>query len=136
MGKVKDITGEQINGWTVIKECGRDKGGGAMFLCQCVCGSYRVVEGRSIRAGTSKNCGCARKTKTVEKHNNHIYQLQKGTLILTALNQIDPRFSSILLIVSALTRLLVWHLLEPYRLKALLMKSAGRRCMSGTWSTA
>lgn len=66
MGKVKDITGEQINGWTVIKECGRNKGGGAMFLCQCVCGNYRVVEGRSIRAGTSKNCGCARKTKTVE----------------------------------------------------------------------
>lgn len=61
MGNVKDITGLNINDWYVIKECGRNKSGGATFLCRCICGNTRVVDGRSIRSGASKNCGCKRR---------------------------------------------------------------------------
>lgn len=61
MGKVKDITGLTINEWTVLKEAGRNKSGGAMFLCRCSCGKEKIVEGRSIRSGTSTNCGHKRK---------------------------------------------------------------------------
>lgn len=57
MGNVKDITGMVINEWTVIREAGRNKSGGAMYLCRCSCGIERLVEGRSVRVGTSKNCG-------------------------------------------------------------------------------
>ena len=60
VGKVKDITGTRINGWTVLEEHGRNKSGGAMFLCRCQCGNERVVDGRSVRNGSSKSCGCTR----------------------------------------------------------------------------
>lgn len=42
MGNCKDITG------------------GYMWRCICDCGNERIVEGRSIRSGTSKGCGCTR----------------------------------------------------------------------------
>lgn len=66
MGYVKDITGMQFNDWTVIAEHGRNKSGGAMFLCRCVCGTDRIVEGRSVRIGTSKGCGCRRSANALE----------------------------------------------------------------------
>lgn len=66
MGNVKDITGMQFNDWTVIAEYGRNKSGGATFLCRCVCGTERVVDGRSVRTGTSKGCGCKRSAKVLE----------------------------------------------------------------------
>lgn len=67
MGNVKDISGQMINDWEVIKECGRNKSGGAMFLCRCSCGTEKLVDGRSIRAGTSRNCGCKRFPKMLVK---------------------------------------------------------------------
>ncbi len=67
MGNVKDISGQQINGWYVLREYGRNKSGGATFLCRCDCGNVRVVDGRSIRNGASKNCGCKRNTDSVER---------------------------------------------------------------------
>lgn len=88
IGKIKDITGQIINEWTVIKEAGRNKSGGVMFLCRCSCGAERVVEGRSIRAGTSKNCGHNRIEKLREagrkgaiKHggrNERLYAVWQG----------------------------------------------------------
>ena len=67
MGKVKDISGQKINGWYIICEYGRNKSGGAMFLCKCDCGNIRVVDGRSIRSGSSKNCGCKRNAETARR---------------------------------------------------------------------
>ena len=58
MGNVIDLTGQRFNRWTVLKEAGRNKSGGAVWLCRCDCGIERVVDGRSLRSGTSKSCGC------------------------------------------------------------------------------
>lgn len=66
MGRVKDITGMVFNDWTVIAEYGRSKSGSATFLCRCACGAERIVEGRSIRTGTSKGCGCKRVMNALE----------------------------------------------------------------------
>ncbi len=38
-----------------------------MFSCKCACGNKRVVDGRSIRVGASKNCGCTRAKGISEK---------------------------------------------------------------------
>lgn len=66
MGKVKDISGMVFNEWTVIKETGRNRSGGAMFLCRCSCGKEKIVDGRSIRSGASKNCGHNRLEKALK----------------------------------------------------------------------
>lgn len=60
MGHYKDITGMKFNMWTVIELSGKNKSGGYMWKCRCDCGNERVVEGRSVREGTSRSCGCTR----------------------------------------------------------------------------
>lgn len=53
-----DLTGQQINSWTVIKRAPTDRWGGAMWECQCVCGNQTIVSGGHLRSGASKSCGC------------------------------------------------------------------------------
>jgi hypothetical protein len=35
-----------------------DKDRKAKWLCECVCGNFKVVRGRSLRNGDTKSCGC------------------------------------------------------------------------------
>ena len=58
MGNVIDLTGKQFGRWAVLECVGRNKSGGAVWLCQCECGTMRDVDGRSLRDGVSKSCGC------------------------------------------------------------------------------
>lgn len=58
MGKTVDMTGQKWGRWTVIERAGTNSRGAATWLCECECGTRRVVEGVSIRCGHSKSCGC------------------------------------------------------------------------------
>lgn len=80
MGNVKDITGQTINYWYVIKEVGRSKSGSATFLCRCLlCGKEKIVEGRSVRTGASKCCGCYHpKRLFITRHDERLYGVWKG----------------------------------------------------------
>lgn len=55
----KDLTGEKINRWTVIKFTGKYKRRCPFWLCKCECGTIKEVSGNSLRNG-SKSCGCAK----------------------------------------------------------------------------
>ena len=80
MGNVKDITGQTINHWYVIREVGRSKSGSATFLCRCLlCGKEKEVEGRSVRSGASTCCGCYHpKLKEVTRHEERLYGVWAG----------------------------------------------------------
>lgn len=58
MGKVVDLTGARFGRWTVIRRSGSNSSGQATWLCKCDCGTQRVVDGSSLRAGRSTGCGC------------------------------------------------------------------------------
>lgn len=60
MGNMKDLTGQKFEMWTVLEVYGKNKSGGYMWLCQCDCGKIKAIDGRSLRSGTSKSCGCGR----------------------------------------------------------------------------
>ena len=60
MGNGKDMIGMKINMWTVLEYVGKNKSGGYMWRCKCECGNERIVDGRSLRCGASKCCGCTR----------------------------------------------------------------------------
>lgn len=64
MNKAHDITGQTINNWYVIKEAGRTKLNSITYLCRCLlCGDEKIVDGHTIRKGTSKSCGCWKSIK-------------------------------------------------------------------------
>lgn len=57
-GKPLDLVGEKFGRWTVLERAENDKHGKKRFLCECMCGSQKIVDGSSLRQGLSKSCGC------------------------------------------------------------------------------
>lgn len=66
MSKRIDLTGQHLGRWTVIEYVGNTRTG-AWWKCRCDCGTVRVVNGRRLRDGTSKSCGCLRR-ELMSKH--------------------------------------------------------------------
>ena len=53
----------------VISEAGKTKDGHKKWLCKCDCGKTTIVDGRDLRRGKTKSCGCLlRETAKTQKH--------------------------------------------------------------------
>lgn len=76
MGTVRtriDMTGNRCGRLTVIGyECTKEDGH-AMWKCICDCGKEVIVDGRSLRSGNTKSCGC--------------YNRERSTARIVALNR-------------------------------------------------
>lgn len=44
---------------TVLSNCGSDRKGNRLYLCQCLCGKQTTVNQYSLVSGNSKTCGCS-----------------------------------------------------------------------------
>ena len=60
IGNIIDLTGKKFNHWTALKLVGRTKNGGSLWQCVCDCGTISNVDGRTLRDGASRCCGCIR----------------------------------------------------------------------------
>jgi hypothetical protein len=54
--------GHRYGHWTIINEAQRI-GGDTRYLCQCECGTEKLVSAITLRNGSSTSCGCIRKEK-------------------------------------------------------------------------
>ena len=61
MGKFIDLTGQKFNSLRVVQRVGTSKDGQALWQCQCDCENVSLVDGKSLRTGNTKSCGCSRK---------------------------------------------------------------------------
>jgi hypothetical protein len=50
--------GKKFGRLTVIEESGTRKKRGPIYLCRCACGNKIKVQGRHLRSGESRSCGC------------------------------------------------------------------------------
>ena len=57
MSKRIDLTGQKFERWTVISfdRCENDR---TFWKCRCDCGNEKIIDGRVLRSGKSKSCGC------------------------------------------------------------------------------
>lgn len=53
----KDLTGQKIRFWTVLKRTNYIKRRDPIWKCECICGKIKLVSGNSLRNG-SLSCGC------------------------------------------------------------------------------
>lgn len=58
MPPFKDLTGQRIGRWTVLRRDGVYKHGGAQWLCRCECGNEKTVGAQALASGQSQSCGC------------------------------------------------------------------------------
>jgi hypothetical protein len=54
--------GHRYGHWVIIGEVQRI-GGDMRYLCQCGCGTEKLVSAITLRNGSSTSCGCMRKEK-------------------------------------------------------------------------
>ena len=74
--KFKDITGQKFNHLTVV-ELESNLNQKAIWKCQCDCGNFKNVNGKDLKSGHTKSCGCLqKKTKIVRSKNQRIAKNQ------------------------------------------------------------
>lgn len=83
MPKLIDLTGKRFGRLTVIK---REEGeyNTAHWECKCDCGKICIVQGRKLRDGLTKSCGCLQREIAKNNHTKHgkskhpLYSVWKG----------------------------------------------------------
>jgi hypothetical protein len=61
MPSFQDLAGQTFERWTVLHRVpppSHTNGKNTYYLCQCVCGTQKVVHGGSLRRGDNRSCGC------------------------------------------------------------------------------
>ena len=71
MGKI-NLLGQRFGRFVVLAEAPkRPQSRSAYWHCRCDCGTERVVEGKSLRNGSSKSCGCYMKDAMTKRFTTH-----------------------------------------------------------------
>jgi hypothetical protein len=77
MAKRAEIKGKIFGRLTVL-EYSHSKGGRAQWICQCECGSKKIVSSRDLGYGSVKSCNCLRRDRTIETHLKHGHSRRSG----------------------------------------------------------
>lgn len=62
MGNFIDLTGQEFGRIKVLQRAPND-GERIMWLCKCNCGNEIVIDGKHLKCGYTKSCGCLRREK-------------------------------------------------------------------------
>ena len=68
-----DETGNTYGRLTALEYQGCNDHRHAMWKCQCACGNTAIVQGRDLRKGTTRSCGCLRSLPAGEAAFNQLY---------------------------------------------------------------
>lgn len=61
-----DLTGKQFNRLTVLRRGKTSKYGNIYWICECTCGKFKEVQGKHLKAGKSRSCGCLQREWVLE----------------------------------------------------------------------
>lgn len=53
-----DLSGKTFGYWTVVRFSHANKSGTSCWLCKCVCGAEKAIQGPRLAKGGSISCGC------------------------------------------------------------------------------
>jgi hypothetical protein len=67
MGRIAiDLKGKQFGRLKVKERAGVDKGGNALWLCECICGKFTIVRSQHLRNNETQSCGCLSKQNALK----------------------------------------------------------------------
>lgn len=74
MGQLVDLTGKRFGRLAVIVISDkRDSSGSVYWECKCDCGNIVTVNGRSLRGGNQRSCGCYHHDIMCAQHNRRTH---------------------------------------------------------------
>ena len=71
MPKLIDLSGKKFGYLKVIERAENTKHGEASWLCECKCGTKKIIGGYRLRKGITKSCGCLNKEMSKKKNKTH-----------------------------------------------------------------
>ena len=75
MSKLKDETGNTYGYLTVIERAENDQEGHARWRCKCKCGNEIIVQGKKLRNGNTKSCGCYQRERAAQSNMDRVGSL-------------------------------------------------------------
>ena len=71
VGRAEDLTGKTFGHWKVLYRTTNNTSNKVQWVCQCDCkkNTIKAVDAKSLKSGTSTNCGCER-NKTIAFNND------------------------------------------------------------------
>lgn len=76
--KSLELTGQRFWRLTVLEKV-PSKNNRSMWRCVCDCGNEKVVEGRNLKKGLTKSCGCLKREEFMKNMNNPPTHKETGT---------------------------------------------------------
>ena len=70
MGKRIEMVGKRFGRLVVIKES-KKSGRSIYWKCKCDCGNFKIIQGRHLRSGDIKSCGCLKKELSMKRYTTH-----------------------------------------------------------------
>lgn len=59
MAKFEDLKGQKFGYWTVVERAENHPAArSAQWLCECECGTKKIIRASALKSGKSKSCGC------------------------------------------------------------------------------
>ena len=91
MGAFIDLTGQRFGKLVVIEKVEK-RGKNWFWRCQCDCGNEKLIDGRNLRGGKTKSCGCLNIELSTQRLVNATYKDITNQKFghLTALKDIGP----------------------------------------------
>lgn len=81
---LKDITGQRFGRVVVLFRDGKTNDRTAKWQVQCDCGQQFTVEGKALRTGHTKSCGCLSRERASEFHTKNLIGKRFGRLLVVA----------------------------------------------------
>lgn len=75
---MKSIIGQVFGRWAVLEFSHSDHHRTTYWICRCECGTIKPVQGRQLKNGTTKSCGCFQRELTAKR--NYIHGLSRKNI--------------------------------------------------------
>ena len=66
-----DLTGKSFGRLLVMEHAGSNLRGQSRWLCQCVCGTQKVIASTDLKRGNARSCGCLRREMSRKRRMKH-----------------------------------------------------------------
>lgn len=66
-----DLSGRTFGHLKVVQRAENDRHGQIRYLCECDCGSTKIVNASALRSGGTRSCGCLKREKMRERKTTH-----------------------------------------------------------------
>lgn len=79
--RLNDLTGQRFRNLVVIERVEDDRSGNRRWLCQCDCGTEKIIGGRHLTSGSSQSCGCCERGSGNYRHgqrHTRLYSIWSG----------------------------------------------------------